>query len=223
MQNLKVLIIDDHPQIAQSFRFALAKVTENSGVYNFTITEATTIDMALGYLSNASDSFYDLIFLDIKLPQSENGKFLSGEDLGIEIRKIMPKAKIIVSTTYNDNFRINNIMKSVDREGFLIKNDLTPKALTHAIEEVLEDAPAYSKTVKILLRKFATNDVSLDKVDRQILYQLSIGTKMLDLPNVIPMSIGGIERRKRQLKEVFDITKLDDKALVEAARAKGFI
>ena len=88
---------------------------------------------------------------------------------------------------------------------------------------MLEDAPAYSKTVKILLRKFATNDVSLDKVDRQILYQLSIGTKMVDLPNVIPMSIGGIERRKRQLKEVFDITKLDDKALVEAARAKGFI
>jgi len=223
MKNLTVLIIDDHPQIAQSFRFALSKVSEDSGLYNFTITEATTIDMALDYMARHLDSYYDLIFLDIKLPKSENDKFLSGEDLGLEIRKIMPKSKIIVSTTYNDNFRINNIIKSINPEGFLVKNDLTPKALVHAIEEVLEDSPAYSKTVKILLRKFATNDVTLDKVDRQILYQLSIGTKMVDLPKFIPMSIGGIERRKRQLKEVFEISKLDDKALVEAAKEKGFI
>jgi len=47
---------------------------------------------------------------------------------------------------------------------------------------------------------------------------------MIDLPTILPMSRSGIERRKRQLKELFNVTKReDDKALVEAAKEKGFI
>jgi DNA-binding NarL/FixJ family response regulator len=223
MKNINVLIIDDHPQIAQSFKFALSKVAKDNSNYDFIISEATTIDEAHKLVIENKDAFFDLIFLDIKLPKSENGRLLSGEDLGIEIRKHAPKTKIVVATTYNDNHRINNIFRSIDPEGLLIKNDLTPKALTNAIEEVLEDIPAYSKTVKKLLRKYATNDISLDQIDRQILYQLSIGTKMVDLPKIISMSLGGIERRKRQLKEAFYVSKQDDKALVEIAKEKGFI
>lgn len=222
MQNKNVLIIDDHPLITESFKMALTKVAVDSGIYKFFISEVVSIDGALKLIRKKENKF-DIIFLDIKLPKSSNEDFLSGEDLGVEIRKVSPSSKIMVVTTYNDNFRINNIFKSINPEGLLIKNDLKPKTLVTAIEELLDDIPAYSKTVKVLLRKFSTNDINIDSIDRQILYQLSIGTKMSDLPNIVPMSMSGIERRKRQLKEVFNIIKGNDQLLVEIAKGKGFI
>ncbi|NRR93128.1 response regulator transcription factor [Winogradskyella undariae] len=223
MENLNILIVDDHPQIAESFKLAFEKIAKGGNRYDFTITEVTTIDSANNLILQSKDFYFDVILLDIKLPKSSDNKLLSGEDLGLEIRKHAPKSKIVVATTYNDNHRINNIFKSLNPEGLLIKNDLTPKALVNAIEEVLEDIPAYTKTVKRLLRKLATNDISIDYIDRQLLYQLSIGTKMIELPDILNMSIGGIERRKRQLKDVFDVSGGEDKVLIAIAKEKGFI
>ena len=163
------------------------------------------------------------MFLDIRLPPSETNKMLSGEDLGIKIRERIPKAKIIISTTFNDNYRIHSIFRSINPEGFLIKNDITPQELVVGIETIMEDPPYYSKTVTKLLRKKISQEFILDNIDRELLYELSIGTKMKDLPNIIPLSIAGVERRKRHLKEVFDIREKGDRALVLAAKEKGFI
>lgn len=223
MKNINVLIVDDHPVIASAYKNALAKIKKDSELYNFSIIEVVNIDNALIQINKNTTSFFNIIFLDIKLPKSKNGQFLSGEDLGLEIRKISPKSKIIVATTYNDNFRINSIFKSLNPDGFLIKNDMQPKDLIHGIIEVIEEPPHYSKTVRKLIRKHLMSDIVLDKIDRQILYELSNGTKMSELPNVISMSIGGIERRKRLLKEAFNITSKDDRVLVEIAKEKGFI
>lgn len=224
MKPINVLIIDDHPIIADAYKSAMLKISNTNKAYSFNIKVANDIDTAIYELNNSSSNkFFDIIFLDIKLPKSSNGLLLSGEDLGLEIRRITPKSKIIVATTYNDNYRLNNILKSINPDGFLIKNDISSNELVEAIITVIKNPPHYSKTILQLLRKQVTNDFILDKIDRQLLYELSMGTKMGDLPNVIPLSIGGLERRKRQLKEAFNIAKMDDKTLVEIAKQKGFI
>ncbi len=223
MKPINVLIIDDHPIIADAYKSAMSKISEANDAYTFNIKEANNIDSATYELNKNSSTTFDIIFLDIKLPKSQDGHLLSGEDLGLEIRRITPKSKIIVATTYNDNYRLNNILKSINPDGFLIKNDISSNELVEAIETVIRNPPHYSKTILQLLRKHITNDFIIDKIDRQLLYELSLGTKMGDLPNIIPMSIGGIERRKRQLKEAFDVSKMDDKTLVEIAKQKGFI
>lgn len=221
MKDINVLIIDDHPIIADAYKSALLKISSEDATFKFSVSEANTIDKALGELSKKN--IFDLIFLDIKLPKSKDNRFLSGEDLGLEIRRISPTSKIIVATTYNDNYRLNNILKSINPDGFIIKNDITPNELVNALETVLDKPPYYSKTVLQLLRKQFANNFNLDKIDRQILFELSKGTKMVDMPNKIPMSIGGIERRKRQLKELFGIVKEEDKVLVQMAIEKGFV
>ncbi len=224
MKPINVLIIDDHPIIADAYKSAMLKVSDTNKDHTFNIKVANDIDTAIYELNNSStNKIFDIIFLDIKLPKSSDGLLLSGEDLGLEIRRITPKSKIIVATTYNDNYRLNNILKSINPDGFLIKNDISSNELVEAIITVIKNPPHYSKTILQLLRKQVTNDFILDKIDRQLLYELSIGTKMGDLPNVIPLSIGGLERRKRQLKEAFNIAKMDDKTLVEIAKQKGFI
>lgn len=218
-----VLIIDDHPIIASAYKSALAFIEGKDSSYEFTIDSVSTLDEAKEKFSPSNKTKYDLIFLDIKLPVSSDAKLLSGEDLGVKIREVSPESKIIIATTYNDNYRVNNILKSVNPEGFLVKNDIKPENLTEAITSVLNSTPYYSQTVIRLLRKHISHDFFLDKIDRQLLYELSNGAKMVDLPKVIPMSIGGIERRKRQLKDLFDITNKDDRTLVEVAKQKGFL
>jgi len=223
MKSIHVLIIDDHPQISQSFIMALKKIENKAEDYQFIIKEASSIDRAYSLITEVFNITFDLIFLDIKLPPSKDGKFLSGEDLGIKIREHSPHSKVIVATTYNDNFRINNIFKSINPEGLLIKNDLQPTVLINAIEDVLDNIPTYSRTVKRFLQKLVSSDITLDQLDRHIIYHLSRGVRTVELPDLLPMSIGGIEKRKRHLKEVFGISGKDDRVLIEIAREKGFI
>ena len=52
---------------------------------------------------------------------------------------------------------------------------------------------------------------------------MSIGTKMKSLPNIIPMSMAGLEKRKKHLKEIFDVKDNDDRELILKAKEKGFI
>jgi len=224
MENVyNVLIIDDHPLIIDAYRSALSNVSLKDADLEFKIDTANDCDSGYDKITGAKKgNAIDLVFLDIKLPPSKDGKILSGEDLGIKIKELLDPVKIIVSTTFNDNYRVNNILKSLNPDGFLIKNDVSPENLVSAIKKVIADPPYYSKTVIKLLRKHILNDIILDKVDRQLLYELSIGTKMKDLPNILPLSIAGIERRKRHLKEVFEV-KTDDKELLQKAKDRGFI
>ncbi len=166
---------------------------------------------------------YDLVLLDIGLPPSLNGAILSGEDLGIEIKKLMPKCKTIISTSYSDAYRLHGILNSVNPDGLLVKSDVTFKEIVSAINKVLLEPPYYSQTILDLLRKQISTDYALDKIDRQLLYELSIGTKMKELPSILPMSLTTIEKRKYFFKEIFNVQKKSDRDLVLVAKEKGFI
>ncbi|MBT8317904.1 MAG: response regulator transcription factor [Lutibacter sp.] len=220
----KVLIIDDHPIIADAYKSAFEFIeTENENV-KFKIDIVHNSDDAIQKITKASkNNRIDFVFLDISIPPSADGKILSGEDIGIKIKQLLPKCKIIVATTFNDNYRIQVILKNVNPNGFLIKNDINKDELVTSIKTVLDNSPYYSKSVLELFRKQSSVDFQLDKIDRQLLYEMSIGTKMKELPNVIPMSMTGLEKRKKHLKIIFDVDEGDDRALVLKAKEKGFI
>lgn len=220
--NFHALIIDDHPIIADAYESALKKLFSKD--YNLSTKILDNIDAIIRSMEDPEFlSSQDLILLDIKLPPAKDKSLLSGEDIGVEIRKRDYKGKIIVSTTFNDNYRLYSIMQNVDPDGFLVKNDINPNELLNAIDCVLKDPPYYSKTVLQLLRKQISNDFVLDNIDRRLLYELSCGTKMKELPEFLPLSIAGIERRKRSLKIIFDVENEGDRGLVEVARKKGFL
>ncbi|MDO9261436.1 MAG: DNA-binding response regulator, partial [Flavobacteriaceae bacterium] len=125
--------------------------------------------------------------------------------------------------TYNDNYSIQVFLQSVNPDGLLIKNDINKEELITAIKTVLNNTPYYSKSVLNIIRKQISSDYMLDIIDRQLLYELANGTKMNKLPKIISMSLAGLEKRKRNLKALFDIPDEDDRALLQIARTKGFI
>ena len=105
----------------------------------------------------------------------------------------------------------------------LFKGDVGLSTVSEALTSVLNDEPFYSKTILRLLRQKISSDIALSRVDKLLLYEISKGTMTKDLTKTIPLSIGGIEKRKRHLKELFNTVKQDDLALINAAKKKGFV
>ena len=219
-----VLIVDDHPIIADAYKSAFDFISSENEDLEFDISIVNNSDDAIEKINKAAKTTaIDIVFLDISLPPSSDGKILSGEDIGIKIRQVLPKCKIIIATTFNDNYRIQVILKNVNPDGFLIKNDVNKNELVTSIKSILAETPYYSKSVLELFRKQSSSDYKLDKIDRQLLYEMSIGTKMKDLPKIIPMSMTGLEKRKKQLKVLFEVKENDDRELILKAKEKGFI
>lgn len=220
----KVLLIDNEPSILEIYEIALSRVSLLINNYIFEIQTAENSEIAMRKIVMASKSDgFDIIFLDIKLPPSNDGEILSGEDIGIKINEMLPNSKIIISTSYDDNYRVQNLLKNVNPDGFLIKNDTNTEELVKAIRNVITDPPYYSKSVLKLVRKQISSEFVLDKIDRQLLHEISIGTKMIDLPNFIPLSTAALEKRKRHLIEIFNVQENGDRGLILAAKEKGFI
>ncbi|WP_303316666.1 response regulator [Flavivirga abyssicola] len=221
---MNILIVEDHPLISDAYEKALLHVSSNNTGLNFNINKVKNCDDAYLMIKGAQKTkIVDIVFLDIKLPPSKDGKIVSGEDLGVKIRILLPDTKIIIVTTYNDNYRIGSVFRSINPEGFLIKNDLSPKELVLAIEKIIDNIPHYSKSVVQLMRKLASNNLAIDEIDRLLLYELSRGTKMSELPQIIPLSKAAIEKRKRTLKELFNVNSKNDRDLLKVAEQKGFI
>lgn len=219
---LNILFIEDHPLIVSTYENAIKHISNKINNLQFHVDIASDCDLAYEKVKKAAkNSLIDIVFLDIKLPPSKDGKITSGEDLGIQIRALTPNTKIIVATTYNDNYRINTIFKSLNPDGFLIKNDLNPEELILAIESVIDGKPYYSESVIKFMRNYTANNVVIDSFDRKILFELSNGAKMSELANIIPLSLGAIEQRKRKLKNLFNANT--DRDLLVVAKQKGFI
>ncbi len=87
----------------------------------------------------------------------------------------------------------------------------------------MQGSPYYSSTVSGLFRKQMSQPMNVDRIDRLMLYELSMGTRMKEMPDVVPLSMAGIEKRKRILKQKFDVEDQGDKALILKAREMGFI
>ncbi len=223
-KNINVLMVDDHKMTLVGYSSALEALNQEDCEYIFKIQHATTFEEAL-YKLNETFNYrpLHLVFLDIQMPKHTDKKYQTGEDLGIEIRKRFPKTKIIVITTFDNNLLIPNLLESINPEGLMIKSDVTPSNFPQAVLDVLEDPPYYSKTVTKYLRKQQFIKYHLDRWDRLMLYYISVGKLTKDLPNYIPLSIAGIEKRKKRLKEIFEVEEGNDIDLVMRARDKGFI
>ncbi|KAA5827957.1 response regulator transcription factor [Algibacter amylolyticus] len=222
-EKIKILMIDDHPMIIEGYQNTL-QFTKKSN-QELTIDIANNCDEAVKFMDKSIEVErpYNLLFVDISLPPSTDGSMSSGEDLAEYARKVLPNAKIIVLTMFNESFRIHNIIKTIDPEGFLIKSDLTSRELASAFQAVLYNPPFYSGTVNSHIRKTIATDIVIDDKNRKILHLLSQGIKTKNLVTHLDISLSAIEKRKKQLREIFEVRDGQDETLLDEARKKGFI
>jgi len=221
---LKILMVDDHPMIIEGYQNTLLATKKEHQELKIDI--AHDCDKAFELIKKASinqESVYDICFFDISLPASKDGLITSGEDLAKIAREYLPNAKVVILTMFNEAFRIINIIKEIDPEGFLIKSDLTSSELAEAFQHLLVNPPYYSSTVNNFLKTAVSSDIYLDDVNRKILHLLSQGIKTRSLKDYIDLSMSAIEKRKKHLKELFLVEDGKDETLLNEARKQGFL
>lgn len=222
-ERIKILMIDDHPMIIEGYQNTLLYTKKENQELEIDI--ANNCDEAIKYMDKAinNDLPYNVLFVDISLPPSTDGVMSSGEDLAAYARKTLPNAKIIILTMFNESYRIHNIIRNIDPEGFLIKSDLTSSELASGFQAVLNNPPFYSGTVNSHIRKSITSDVFIDEKNRKILHLLSQGVRTKNLASHLDISLSAVEKRKKQLKVLFSIEDGQDESLLREARKKGFV
>jgi DNA-binding NarL/FixJ family response regulator len=215
-----ILIVDDHPFIIQGYKNAITRY--NPSKYEFLISEAKDCESAYNVITNADTVAFDIAFLDISMPPYEEKGLYSGEDLAKLILKVMPNCKIILLTMFTEFLKIKTIIKNINPHGLVIKNDLTYDELLFAFNKVIKNEQYYSQSVLKMLES-QENAVEIDLFDKQILFHLSKGTRMKDIPQYIPISLNAIEVRKLNLKELLKVTEGSDIDLVREARNIGLL
>ena len=222
-ETIRILMTDDHPIIIEGYQNTLLATKKETQELQIDIANTCDQSMDLMKKSIEDENPYDILFMDISIPPSSDGNITSGEDLSKYARTILPKAKIIVLTMFNEPYRIHNIIKEIKPEGFVIKSDLTSRELASAFQAVINNPPFYSATVSKYFKTALDSEIEIDDIDRKILYLLSQGVKTKSLTKHLGISTSSVEKRKKNLKEVFSITDIQDETLLNEARKKGFL
>jgi DNA-binding NarL/FixJ family response regulator len=214
-----ILIVDDHPFIIEGYKNAITRY--NPKKYDFVISQAYDCRSAYDLIEDEATLDFDVAFLDISMPPYEEKELFSGEDLAKLILKKMPNCRVILLTMYTELLKIKTIIRTINPNGLIIKNDLTFDELLFAFDKVMKNDKYYSQSVQKMLSQSPHNSIEIDEFDKQILFHLSKGTSTAEMPQYIPISLNAIEKRKINLKELLRIKSGSDDELVKEARNKG--
>ncbi len=218
---INIIIVDDHPFIIEGYKNAINSYSASD--YEFTIKQANDCRTAYNIITNPENGTFDIAFFDISMPPYEEKNIFSGEDLAVLIKERMPQCKVVLLTMHTELIKINNIIKNINPNGLVIKNDLTFDELLVAFDKILKGENYYSQTVVKFVSQSQYNTIDLDPFDKQILFHLSKGTKTKDIPSFVPLSLSAVEKRKLNLKEMFEIKGGSDIELIQEAKNKGLI
>jgi DNA-binding NarL/FixJ family response regulator len=216
-----ILIVDDHPFIIEGYKNAITRY--NPKDFEFLISQAKDCESAYNIITDPDTTVFDIAFLDISMPPYEAKGIYNGEDLAKLITEYMPSCKIILLTMYTELLKIKTIIKTINPRGLVIKNDLTFDELLFAFDKVIKGKTYYSESVLKMLSLSEEDTIEIDQFDKQILFHLSKGTKLNEIPQYIPISIGAIERRKINLKELLKVEEGSDIELVREAKNRGLL
>lgn len=214
-----ILIVDDHPFIIEGYKNAITRYHPNQ--YEFLISQAHDCKSGYDLIEDEKTPHFDVAFLDISMPAYEEKDIFSGEDLAKLILKKMPNCKVILLTMYTELLKIKTIIRTIKPNGLVIKNDLTFDELLFAFDKVMKNDKYYSQSVQKIINQSPHNSIEIDEFDKQILFHLSKGTLVEDMPQYIPISINAIEKRKLSLKELLKVKSGLDEDLLKEAKSKG--
>lgn len=222
MKTVRILAIDDHEMTTLGYKYILEDADFKD--FNVKVEIAKSYDKGKEKIEFSSKTLpFDIILLDIQLFPAEAKDPRSGVDLGKLARELVPDSKVVFMSSFSDSYRINNIFKTVNPDGYMVKSEIDEMSLKAMVETVYNRPPYYTASALSAVRRRMASTINIDEQDQKILYYLSLGTNTRDIAPLIAAANTTVEARKRQLKAIFGVKNGNDLALIQEAKKRGFL
>ncbi|MGY3792202.1 hypothetical protein [uncultured Aquimarina sp.] len=219
-QILEVLIIDSNQILVEGYKSILANSSKSS--YSFSVQVIEEINDS--WFKKASNmNRWDVVLIEFNLTSKITIANSLIENFLLKIKKISHRTKVLIVTKTTDRYKIYNYIKKINPEGFLLKSEVDPDILFQAIHNIINGNKYYSSSIIQILQLQLQLRLDIDDIDRSILHNLSKGVKTKDLVKIVPLSLAGIEKRKRRLRDLLKVEAKNQKLLIEKASDLGII
>lgn len=219
--HLNVLFIDDHAVVIEGYKSILS-----FNDYNFRIESHSVYSAKEAYqhlTDTKNNTTYQVVFLDYTLPECEELKLFSGEDLIPIIKKYQPQSKIVIITSHTEHFLLFSLYKNHAPDGILIKSDFTPNEFLKSFDAISNGKTYYSQTMHEALKRIKALDFYLDFLDMQIILLLNQGIKTKNINEHLPLTTSAIDKRKGKIKQFLGIEKGNDEDIIREAKRQKFV
>lgn len=204
--NIRVIIIDDHPIVLQGFSHIL-----QSEEHIELLDAFTSAKEGIAFLQERP---VDVVLLDINMPD------MNGIEACEKISKSHPHTKVIAISNNNENSIIQRMLQS-GASGYILKN-ASADELVQCIRNAVAGRTALSKDVKGILQSAKSG--SLPKITRretEILQLLAQGLTSPEIAEKMFVSPLTIETHRRNLIQKFNVS--NSAALIHKATELKYI
>ena len=193
MERTRILIADDHVLVADAFKSLLEPEYHVVGV----VTDGKSLIRA------ALETKPDIVLLDLGMP------VLNGLDAGQELKKLLPRIKLII-LTMNEDPEVASKALNHWASSYLLKKSASIE-LAQAISEVLRGRSYVTPTMaQKLMDEFIrdphpTRAKELTQRQRQVLQLLAEGNSMKEAAAVLNIAVRTIAFHKYRIMEDFGL------------------
>ena len=193
MDRPRILIADDHTLVAEAFRELLEP--------EYHVVKLVTDGRSL--LAAAKELMPDVVLLDLNMP------LLNGLDAGQEMKKLLPKVKIIVLTMNEDPEVASRALRQW-ASGYLLKKSAGVE-LRKAILEVLHGHSYVTPSIAQKLMDEFIRDPRPDRAkeltqrQRQVLQLLAEGHSMKEAAAILDIAVRTVAFHKYRIMEDFGL------------------
>jgi len=208
MRKPRILLADDHALVLEGFRRILEGHYELVG----------TVGDGRALLEAAKTMHPDIVILDISMP------LLNGIDAAAQLKKICPKAKLIIMTMHADTDYVRSAFEA-GASAYVLKRSAVDE-LEQAIRAVIEGhsyiTPLITKElVDVFLATGSEKSGGLTPRQREVLQHLAEGRTAKEIANLLNITSRTVEFHKVQIMDHLNLRTTAD--LIKYALTHGIV
>ena len=209
MDQIRILVVDDHPIVRQGIRSLLSNYPEFE-----IVGEADNGAKALECVSRLAPN---VTLLDIRMPGE------SGLEILQQIQRVQPSAKVLMLTSFDDDEYVMSALRA-GAQGYVLKG-VSDEMLVSAIRKAHRGERALSPQITEQVVQLALSERSkpyraeleVDKDEQEILRLLVEGASNSDIAGELYMSNTTVKRKLRKIFEKMNV-QTRTQAAAEAVR-----
>lgn len=202
---IPVLIVEDHPLVAEGLKSILSSSNEFS-IHGLAINGADFVTLFNTFNTG-------VVLLDIRLPDTN----------GIELCKMIKRSKkqvqVIALTTFNQQFLIKEMLQA-GALSYLLKN-ATPDEIREAIRKAWRNQPTFSKPVKMQISQLSDRSIVLSKREVEVLCLIAQGLTNPQIADKLFISHLTVDSHRKNL--LLKTGSKNSAALIKFAVDQGYV